>query len=288
MGSKYKSATLLLLTLWVSTAGLLSAQTSSSLDLFNAAPLRASGQNVIPLFDGWFPNADGTYTLCFGYFNMNTEQSLDVPLGDGNRIEPAIYDGSQPTHFDPVPKPTLTRLFRHHWCVFSIIVPADFGDSEVIWTLESQGDKLSVPGWLLPTYVLDEESTTGRGAVAPYLSLNDDPPNFRGRRGLWEGPRIAKVGEPVPLIARIMHPESGTWLGWTLHQGSGQVEFSPAELRLDAANGAATTTAIFSEPGSYVVRVQAINDTERRGNPTYGFEFYCCWTNGYVRIDVVE
>ena len=64
--------------------------------------------------------------------------------------------------------------------------------------------------------------------MAPYLSLNDDPPNFRGRKGLWEGPRSAKVGEPLALIARIMHPEPGTWLGWTLHQGPGPVEFSPA------------------------------------------------------------
>ena len=288
MGSLHKKAALLLFTLWLSGAGFLSAQTSSSLDLFNAAALRPYGQNVIPLFDGWFANADGTYTLCFGYFNMNTEQSLDVPLGESNKIEPAIYDGAQPTHFDPVPDPTLTRLYRHHWCVFSVIVPEDFGNSEVTWTLETQGNKLSVPGWLLPTYVLDEESSGGRGEVAPYLSLNDEPPAFRGRTGLWEGPRFAKVGEPVPLIARISHPEPGTWLSWTLHQGPGQVEFSADELRLDAANGAATTSATFNQAGSYVLRVQAINDTQQRANPTYGFEFYCCWTNGYVRVEIVE
>ena len=48
------------------------------------------------------------------------------------------------------------------------------------------------------------------------------------------------------------------------------------------------TTASFSQPGSYVVRVQAINDVESSRNPTYGFEFHCCWTNGYVRVEVVE
>ncbi len=288
MVSKFKTSALVLLTIWVSGAGLLSAQTSSSLDLFNTAPLRPSGQNVIPLYDGWFPNADGTFTLCFGYFNMNTEQSLDVPLGEGNRIEPASYDGVQPTHFDPVPDPELTRIYRHHWCVFSVTVPEDFGNGDIIWTLETQGNKLSVPGSLIPSYILDEEVTSGRDAVAPYLSLNDNPPAFRGRRGLWEEPRVARVGEPLPIIARISHPQPGTWLGWTLHQGPGQVEFSAAESRLDTADGVATTTATFSESGSYVIRVQAINDTERRAEPTYGFEFYCCWTNGYVRVDVVE
>ena len=42
----------------------------------------------------------------------------------------------------------------------------------------------------------------------------------------------------------------------------------------------ATTTAAFDQAGSYVLRVQAINDTEQRAIPTYGFEFYCCWTTG--------
>jgi len=287
VGSLLKSAAIMLLACWASTALLVSAQ-STSLNPFNDATLRPSGQHVIPLFEGWFPNDDGSYTLCFGYFNMNTEQQVEVPLGDANRIEPAEFDGAQPTHFDPVPAPELTRPYRHHWCVFSVEVPSDFGRKDVIWTLETQGDELSVPGSLLPSYVLDETETFGRDAVAPYLSLNDNPPNFRGRRGLWEGPRQAKVGEPLPLIARVRHPEAGTWIYWTLHQGPNSVEFSQAEMTLNVADGVATTTATFHEPGSYVLRVQVINDTERRSEPTYGFEFYCCWTNGYVRVNVAE
>ena len=287
MGSLLKSAAIMLLACWASTALLVSAQ-STSLNPFNDATLRPRGQHVIPLFEGWFPNDDGSYTLCFGYFNMNTEQQVEVPLGEANRIEPAEFDGAQPTHFDPVPAPELTRPYRHHWCVFSVEVPSDFGRKDVIWTLETQGDELSVPGSLLPSYVLDETETFGRDAVAPYLSLNDNPPNFRGRRGLWEGPRQAKVGEPLPLIARVRHPEAGTWIYWTLHQGPNSVEFSQAEMTLNVADGVATTTATFHEPGSYVLRVQVINDTERRSEPTYGFEFYCCWTNGYVRVNVAE
>jgi len=57
---------------------------------------------------------------------------------------------------------------------------------------------------------------------------------------------------------------------------------------MDDAEGSATTLARFDQPGSYVVRIQAINDLESRRNPTYGFEFHCCWTNGYVRVEVVE
>ena len=179
---------------------------------FAEMSLRPSGQPVIPVYDGWYANEDGTSSICFGYFNLNTEQTIDVQLGPANAIAPAEFDGDQPTHFDPVPAPTLTRMYRHHWCVFSVVVPEDFGTSEVVWTLETQGNLLTVPGWLLPTYVLDEEATSGRDQVAPYLSLNDDPPTFRGRNGLWEGVRVARVGEPVPLTARISHPEPGTWL----------------------------------------------------------------------------
>ncbi len=254
----------------------------------NESPLRPGGQNVIPVYDGWFENPDGSYTLCFGYFNLNTEQSLDIPLGPENRIEPSQYDGVQPTHFDPVPDPELTSKYRHHWCVFSVTVPDDFGTSDIMWTLTSQGDELQTPGSLTARYNLDEPTSSGRGAVAPFLRLDEDGQTVQGRRGLWAGPRTVQANEPLPLTAWVQHAEAGTWLGWTKHQGPGEVVFSESELRLDAADGAATTTATFSQPGSYIVRVQAINDLQTRRNPTYGFEFHCCWTNGYVRVQVVE
>ena len=254
----------------------------------NEDPLRPRGQNVIPIYDGWFENPEGSYTLCFGYFNMNTEQSLDIPLGPENRIEPSQYDGLQPTHFDPVPDPALTSKYRHHWCVFSLTVPDDFGTEEIVWTLTSQGDELVVPGWLLPEYILDEPTSSGRDAAAPFLRLEEDGPELQGRRGLWAGPRTVRANEPLPLTAWIRHAEPGTWLGWTKHQGPGEAMFSESEIRLDAADGAPTTTVTFSQPGSYIVRVQVINDPESSRNPTYGFEFHCCWTNGYVRVEVVD
>ena len=266
----------------------LAAQNPRIASPLNENPLRPGGQNVIPVYDGWWENPEGSYTLCFGYFSLNTEQSLDIALGPENRIEPSQYDGMQPTHFDPVPAPTLTRRYRHHWCVFSVTVPDDFGTRDVIWTLTTQGDELAATGSLVPTYILDEPTSSGRGAVAPFMSLEEDGPKLQGRRGLWAGPRTVRANEPLPLTAWIEHAQPGTWLGWTKHQGPGEVMFSESEIRMDAAEGAATTSATFSQPGSYVVRVQAINDLESGRNPTYGFEFHCCWTNGYIRVDVVE
>ena len=40
---------------------------------FDVQLLRPSGGPVVPIFEGWYPNPDGTYELSFGYFNVNTE-----------------------------------------------------------------------------------------------------------------------------------------------------------------------------------------------------------------------
>ena len=42
--------------------------------------VRATGGPVVPIFEGWFPNPDGSYQLCFGYFNTNTETVFDIPI----------------------------------------------------------------------------------------------------------------------------------------------------------------------------------------------------------------
>lgn len=266
----------------------LSAQVTRTPSPLGETTLRPRGQNVIPVYDGWFANADGSYTFCFSYFNLNTEEALDVPLGPGNHIEPARYDGAQPTHFDPVPAPKLTSPYRHYWCVFTVTVPNSFGGGDVVWTLVTQGDTLSVPASLLPSYVLDEISTKGRYAEAPSVRLEEGGPTVRGKIGVHSGPRTTHVGEPLEITAWIEHEAPGTWIGWAKHQGPGAVVLSPDEARVPATTGSVTTTATFDRPGTYVLRLQAINDTEIPSNPTYGFEFHCCWTNGYVEVNVVE
>ena len=41
--------------------------------------IRASGRPIVPVFEGWFQNDDGTYTLSFGYASMNLEESAPHP-----------------------------------------------------------------------------------------------------------------------------------------------------------------------------------------------------------------
>jgi len=45
------------------------------------APPSTKGQTVTPVFEGWYRNPDGTYSLSFGYFNRNFEEVLELPNG---------------------------------------------------------------------------------------------------------------------------------------------------------------------------------------------------------------
>jgi hypothetical protein len=49
--------------------------------------------------------------------------------------------------------------------------------------------------------------------------------------------------------------------------------------------GKATTIATFSEPGEYVLRVLAWDDSGGQSAIMAG-GFFCCWTNGFVTVRV--
>src|ERR1700681_3416517 len=62
-------------------------------------PSHESGASVTGAYEGWFKNPDGTFSLLLGYFNRNTKQELDIPIGPNNKVEPDGPDRGQPTHF---------------------------------------------------------------------------------------------------------------------------------------------------------------------------------------------
>ena len=99
------------------------------------APLKDSGRQVYPAFEGWYQNPDGTYNLLLGYYNRNQKQTLDIPIGPNNRVEPGGPDLGQPTYF----------LVGRGWGVFAIKVPKDFGDKKLTWTIVANGKTVSVP-----------------------------------------------------------------------------------------------------------------------------------------------
>jgi hypothetical protein len=59
------------------------------------------------------------------------------------------------------------------------------------------------------------------------------------------------------------------------------VTFDPPRPAIDRTDGKATTTATFSVPGEYVLRLQ-VND----GSGDGGGGFQCCWTNVHVAVSV--
>ena len=99
-----------------------------------------SGQNVHPVFEGWEQNPDGTFNLVFGYLNRNYEEEPYVPVGASNSFSPGGADRGQPTHFFP----------RRQNLVFTVQVPADFGDGDLVWTVTHNGRTDAAYGSLWP------------------------------------------------------------------------------------------------------------------------------------------
>ncbi len=150
------------------------------------------GQSVSPAFEGWWQNEDGTYSLFFGYMNSNWVEELDVPIGPDNHIEPGGPDRGQPTHFYP----------RRNLFLFTVDVPADFGDQEVVWTLTTNGRTERAYGSLRTDYLLDPQ-TIGTEMGANFGGVIDEwrDNEFPNLDLAVDQPRRVRVGEPLRLVA---------------------------------------------------------------------------------------
>ena len=158
----------------------------------------SSGQSLNPAYEGWLPNADGSFTLVFGYMNSNWQQEFDIPVGAMNAIEPGGPDQGQPTHFYPRRNPFL----------FSIRVPADFGSKELIWTLSANGKTEKAYASLKSDYQIDPQviSTEVGG---DFGSLRDElRTNIPPELSVAETKRSVKIGEPVSLVAVAKDPDN--------------------------------------------------------------------------------
>jgi len=254
------------------------------------APVLPKGDEVAPFFEGWYRNDDGTFTLSFGFFNLNTEQVLDIPVGPDNSIEPAEFDGMQPTHFPVRP--------RRDRGVFHVTVPASYEDGEqaVVWTITANGYTNATPGRVgIPALQLDY-GPRAMGSVAPVVRFSPDGPEGQHIQGLWGEPRTATVGEPLTLTlwteeVSVRAPEDmvnqvvDVGLSWFKHQGpAGAVSVDPRRAVVEGGTGEATATVVFSEPGEYVLRARV--DNWAANDSTGGDQ--CCWTNAYVRVTVTR
>jgi hypothetical protein len=184
--------------------------------------------------------------------NRNYEETLDIPIGPGNLMEPKPDQG-QPTHF-------LTRRRRN---VFSVVVPKDFGDKQIIWTLSIRGNTEKAIGSLKPIYQIDLSRDRNTGNTPPVIKAGPDQTvtlpaaatltvaatddGLPARRG---GGGPGRVPGEAPKVRG-----AGITIEWTKHRGPGDVTFAPATQ--EVVGGKASTQATFSAPGVYTISATA-------------------------------
>ena len=237
------------------------------------------GQSASPSFEGWYPNEVGTYSLSFGYFNRNYEQTLDIPIGPDNHFTPGPEDRGQPTHLLP----------RRQTGVFTIVVPADFGDRTLTWSLTAGGETFAVPGHLRPEWRIDALQEVTSGNRPPELSFDageGEPRTGQGPGGVRRA-LTAKAGESMTLTIRVQDDQvqkqslqgrpTRMGLVWSQYRGAGSVEIADPTPEIPE-DGLTATTVTFSEPGDYVLRALAWDDSGGQG-PIMAGGFQCCWTS---------
>jgi len=271
------------------------------------------GLPIIPVLEGWIANADGTVSFSFGTINRN-EEAVEMPIGANNYIEPAKWNGVQPTHF-PAGRAT---------GVFAVTVPGDEKEIDVWWHLiSSDGEDLKVPGrWGSGAYELDFILPRPQGSMQPQVGIGADGALAAGltaHRADYPGGTV-RAGTQIAISVNVSDPSvrdpSDPRFGEPLDigvafdkwQGPGDVEFArhestiveenpyeesdrrfrffrePAEneTKVKGGSGVATVYATFSEPGEYVISTKVDNFTA----PESSNGDQCCWSNAYQRITV--
>ena len=246
--------------------------------------VREFGAQVAPMFEGWYQNDDGTATVLIGFFNPNSEQTIDLPVGELNRFEPGPEDLGQPTHFPP----------GRSWGVTSIQVPGDF-DGNLRWVLTANDQPASIPVHLEAPYFIEPLRNAADGNEPPTIRFAADRTGFTGPPVGVAHTMTGRVGTPLELSVWTsdVKPEGGgeggggrrrtaLTLRWHLHRGPAAVEFDePSQRFQESADQNPKTTITFGEPGEYLLRAEALDETGVGGG---GFQ--CCWTSAIVQVTV--
>jgi hypothetical protein len=225
-------------------------------------------QTVSPAFEGWWENEDGSYKLFFGYMNSNWEQEFNIPVGPDNYFtlsEPGAQDDlskdfynfanadyGQPTHFYPRRNPFL----------FTVDVPAEFGQQDLVWTLKTRGKVHRAYATLKSDYMIDPQvistevggdygsladslrtnispelrvegetrRTVRAGQTLALAAIANDPDNLPSRRGNRAPTTLDQLYRPPSSIVAISGP--GLRFSWSVYRGPAkQVSFMPAQFK---------------------------------------------------------
>ncbi|PYU19791.1 MAG: hypothetical protein DMG30_23130 [Acidobacteria bacterium] len=212
--------------------------------------------------------------MWFGYYNRNSEEALDVPIGLENTFDLGDGDQGQPTHFYPGAR----------WWVFKVVAPKDWPpDKRLVWTLTNRGRTNLSKAWLEPEWEVDKLLISADAASDP----------FTGSLGRPVADAII-AGNTAPIIAGISSqtialPASATLtvtvtddglpkprpgergsegqvttgvqgvrVRWILYRGPGQVQFDPDLSPFVYGKPLTSQTKVsFLVPGNYRIRAIA-------------------------------
>jgi len=261
-------------------------------------PRKQFGASVTGAFEGWFANEDGSRSFLIGYFNRNTQQELDIPIGPNNRIEPGGPDLGQPTHFLP----------GRQYGMFVVAVPKEFTlQDKYTWTIVANGQSTSIPLRLNNDYVVSPFTEIAVGNTPPVIRFEQNGSAIQGPIATvaTASSRTTSLSAPLALTvwaaddmkytnntsAPMTKPRPPVTVTWSKYRGPGTVIFDKAKPDVEPLpssgrgalpfSGRATTNVKFSEPGDYVLHITA-NDYSGEG----GGGFQCCWTTGLIKVSV--
>jgi hypothetical protein len=243
-----------------------------------------SGQDIVPAYEGWIRNPDGSFDFVFGYFNRNFKEEFAIPAGPNNNVEPGGPDRGQPTYFLPRRQ---ARLFR-------VRVPKDWGKKTLTWSITANGRTETAYADLRAVEEINEEIMQSGGNSLPFEPGNTNPnkpPSITVApptaasvlTPLTLTANVTDDGLPKPPPPRVAPPQAsttdpngqltrqlngaggrGTFRGltvsWFQYGGPAKVTFSSTGP-IPVANGVATVRASFQEPGTYSL-VATANDTK--------------------------
>lgn len=268
-----------------------------------SSPPREFGGSVTPAYEGWFDNPDGSHNFLIGYYNRNTREELDIPIGPNNRFD-TKEDMGQPTHF----------LTRRRYGYFIVTVPKEFTKTQkVSWTLTANGVTTTIPFQLHTDYNISplkaSEESPNKGFNVPAKIRFAEPPSSptqfgplaTGLKPMLE--RKATVGQPMTLdvftdddalyasgaSSPVRAEEAIVKIEVSKFRGPGQVTVkeepklttTKGGKPMEPYSGKGSTSVTFSAPGDYLLHVHAIDYSGKGGGGTG-----CCWTTAILKVAV--
>ena len=155
--------------------------------------VRERGSSLTGAYEGWFYGRDGSTYALVGYFNRNTKQEFDVPIGPNNRIEPGGPDQGQPTHF----------LTGRQWGAFVVKLPRDLGSKRLTWTLVANGFTNAITLHTQPDYIVEPYEDAANKNTPPKIKFDPAGQALTGPPVAIAAKYTATVGEPVALTTWV-------------------------------------------------------------------------------------